>query len=120
MTGDSGGPIHQWLDDHWEQVGIVSYGASCADENSPGIYTRLSVYRSWILETIFDTASSTTTTLTTTTTTTVTTTTTTTTTTVTTTTTTMTTTTSSSMANICKSKIFYISIFLCIASFLSN
>ncbi len=106
MTGDSGGPIHQWLNDHWEQVGIVSFGASCADENSPGVYTRLSVYRSWILETITDTALTTTIT--------------TTRATITTATTTTTTTTSSSMANICKSKIFYISIFLCIASFLAN
>ena len=52
FKGDSGGPIHQWLDDHWEQVGIVSYGKGCARENNPGIYTRLSVYRNWILETI--------------------------------------------------------------------
>jgi len=48
--GDSGGPIHRWLDDHWEQVGIVSYGVGCARENYPGIYTRLSVYHDWILE----------------------------------------------------------------------
>ncbi|UJR24855.1 hypothetical protein I4U23_006224 [Adineta vaga] len=50
--GDSGGPIHQWLDDHWEQVGIVSFGKGCASAENPGIYTRLSFYHDWILETI--------------------------------------------------------------------
>lgn len=51
-TGDSGGPIHEWLGDHWEQVGIVSFGEGCARENDPGIYTRLSKYYSWIQTTI--------------------------------------------------------------------
>jgi len=48
FTGDSGGPIHQWLDDHWEQVGIVSFGSGCALANRPGMYTRLSFYYDWI------------------------------------------------------------------------
>jgi secreted trypsin-like serine protease len=52
LTGDSGGPIHQWLDDHWEQVGIVSYGTGCALANHPGVYTRLSFYYDWIQETM--------------------------------------------------------------------
>ena len=30
------------------QVGIVSYGDGCAEEGSPGIYTRLAHYTSWI------------------------------------------------------------------------
>lgn len=47
-VGDSGGPIHQWLDDHWEQVGIVSYGTGCALASHPGVYTRLSFYTEWI------------------------------------------------------------------------
>ena len=50
--GDSGGPIHQWLDDHWEQVGIVSFGTGCAEEQNPGIYTRLSFYHDWIMANI--------------------------------------------------------------------
>ncbi len=48
FIGDSGGPIHQWLDTHWEQVGIVSFGNGCALANHPGIYTRLSFYHDWI------------------------------------------------------------------------
>ncbi len=48
FTGDSGGPIHQWLGDHWEQVGIVSFGNGCALANHPGMYTRLSFYYDWI------------------------------------------------------------------------
>ena len=48
IIGDSGGPIHQWLNDHWEQVGIISFGDDCAKPMSPGIYTRLSFYRNWI------------------------------------------------------------------------
>ena len=50
--GDSGGPIHQWLDDHWEQVGIVSFGRGCALALHPGVYTRLSFYHDWIYKTI--------------------------------------------------------------------
>ena len=46
--GDSGGPIHQWLGDHWEQVGIVSFGKGCAEAEHPGVYTRLSFYHDWI------------------------------------------------------------------------
>ncbi|UJR25836.1 hypothetical protein I4U23_007186 [Adineta vaga] len=46
--GDSGGPIFQWTEQYWEQVGIVSHGTGCAEENYPGIYTRLSYYYDWI------------------------------------------------------------------------
>lgn len=49
FEGDSGGPIHQWLKDHWEQVGLVSYGNGCASPEYPGVYTRLSTYYTWIL-----------------------------------------------------------------------
>lgn len=48
MIGDSGGPIHQWVGDHWIQVGIVSFGKRCAEAENPGIYTRLSFYYDWI------------------------------------------------------------------------
>lgn len=48
IVGDSGGPIFQWAGQYWEQVGIVSHGAGCADAGYPGIYTRLSYYYDWI------------------------------------------------------------------------
>jgi secreted trypsin-like serine protease len=48
LIGDSGGPIHQWLNGHWEQVGLVSFGRKCAEAENPGVYTRLSFYYDWI------------------------------------------------------------------------
>jgi len=48
LIGDSGGPIHQWVGNHWIQVGIVSFGTKCAEADYPGIYTRLSSYYDWL------------------------------------------------------------------------
>jgi secreted trypsin-like serine protease len=33
-------------------AGVVSWGRGCAVEGEPGIYTDISVYRKWLLETI--------------------------------------------------------------------
>jgi hypothetical protein len=45
-NGDSGGPL---LDkETGEQVGIVSFGKGCGDPDFPGVYTRVSTYKSWI------------------------------------------------------------------------
>ncbi|XP_044258345.1 serine protease snake-like [Tribolium madens] len=52
--GDSGGPLHflkkgsGFLTDHFVIVGITSFGKACGMENSAGVYTRVSTYRSWI------------------------------------------------------------------------
>lgn len=47
--GDSGGPIvRQRADGTWRAAGIVSFGASCALEKYPGVYTRISAFRQWI------------------------------------------------------------------------
>jgi secreted trypsin-like serine protease len=46
---DSGGPLYD-ADNH-VQVGIVSWGASCAG-NNPGVYSRISDQWIWIRETI--------------------------------------------------------------------
>jgi hypothetical protein len=44
--GDSGGPL---LDKATgKQVGIVSFGKGCGDPDFPGVYTRISTYKSWI------------------------------------------------------------------------
>ncbi|XP_050545990.1 serine protease snake-like [Daktulosphaira vitifoliae] len=49
--GDSGGPLqikHPKLTNMYIQVGITSFGKYCGDKNSPGVYTRVSKYISWI------------------------------------------------------------------------
>jgi secreted trypsin-like serine protease len=57
-TGDSGGPLMLNADREMQdgvergrkttQIGIVSWGKGCAQEGSPGVYTRVSAYRDWI------------------------------------------------------------------------
>lgn len=44
--GDSGGPLVQ----HDKLIGIVSWGFGCARPSYPGVYTRMTVLRSWITE----------------------------------------------------------------------
>lgn len=53
--GDSGGPLlltptEDPNDDRL--VGIVSWGRGCADENYPGVYTRISYFYDWIIGTM--------------------------------------------------------------------
>lgn len=44
--GDSGGPIIE--KSSGKQVGVVSWGAGCADPNKPGVYARVSDQLPWI------------------------------------------------------------------------
>ncbi|KFO20447.1 Transmembrane protease serine 11B [Fukomys damarensis] len=47
--GDSGGPlVYPNSRNIWYLVGIVSWGDECGKINKPGIYTRVTTYRSWI------------------------------------------------------------------------
>ncbi|XP_005373861.1 PREDICTED: serine protease 55 [Chinchilla lanigera] len=49
--GDSGGPLVCTTDDSgskWYQVGIISWGKSCGQKDTPGIYTLLAKYVRWI------------------------------------------------------------------------
>ncbi|XP_064085050.1 uncharacterized protein LOC135200367 isoform X2 [Macrobrachium nipponense] len=48
--GDSGGPLVVLEGDRYKQVGIVSWGIGCAQQEYPGIYTRVSSYSKWILK----------------------------------------------------------------------
>merc|ERR1712224_198926 len=52
--GDSGGPllIEGSSPSTDELVGIVSWGISCADQDYPGVYTRISYYYDWIVNTM--------------------------------------------------------------------
>ncbi|KAF2889921.1 hypothetical protein ILUMI_16252 [Ignelater luminosus] len=44
---DSGGPIF----DHGLLIGIVSWGVECAVKTQPGVYTRINLYKDWIMKT---------------------------------------------------------------------
>ncbi len=51
--GDSGGPLVVFAGPlGWLQVGIVSFGAGCAQPESYGVYTRVSQYTDWIVDQI--------------------------------------------------------------------
>lgn len=47
--GDSGGPLFaEPHEDHFVLAGIVSWGEGCAEQRHPGIYTRVSKFKSWV------------------------------------------------------------------------
>lgn len=50
LQGDSGGPLVCTTEasKKWYQVGIISWGRSCGQKNTPGIYTVLANYQLWI------------------------------------------------------------------------
>ena len=60
-TGDSGGPIFQWIGDRWEQVGLVSFSEEgCATAGYPDVFTRMTFFHDWIQAHIRDTNQTTT------------------------------------------------------------
>jgi secreted trypsin-like serine protease len=50
-SGDSGGPVFATLDGQLTLVGLVSWGSTTCSE-VPGVYTKISQLRDWILENI--------------------------------------------------------------------
>ena len=54
-AGDSGGPLLIYIDNQWQQVGIVSYGEGCALPNYYGVYSRVAFYQEFISDKICDT-----------------------------------------------------------------
>nr|XP_057921916.1 serine protease 27-like [Doryrhamphus excisus] len=52
--GDSGGPLMIKKNESWIQLGITSFGISCALPEKPGVYTRLSSFKQWIVDNIND------------------------------------------------------------------
>jgi secreted trypsin-like serine protease len=52
FLGDFGGPAFQWMNDHWEQIGIASFTSDGCKTNSIVGYTRLAYYHDWIIENI--------------------------------------------------------------------
>ncbi|XP_054163350.1 transmembrane protease serine 9-like [Oppia nitens] len=50
--GDSGGPLSAIVNEKEYQFGIVSFGQGCNENNYPGVYTNVALYRDWIIKTI--------------------------------------------------------------------
>jgi secreted trypsin-like serine protease len=50
--GDSGGPLvaRDESTSNLVQIGVVSWGAGCANAGSPGVYTRVSAFEGWLRE----------------------------------------------------------------------
>jgi secreted trypsin-like serine protease len=54
-TGDSGSPLMLVVDGQWVDVGLVSYGAGCEEQNGYyGVYTRTSAYVDFIKQYVPD------------------------------------------------------------------
>ncbi|KAF8776919.1 Tryptase-2 like protein [Argiope bruennichi] len=48
--GDGGGPLVCRKKSRWYQLGVISFGIGCGRRNTPGVYTRVQAFSSWIHE----------------------------------------------------------------------
>ncbi|XP_035212886.1 serine proteinase stubble-like isoform X2 [Stegodyphus dumicola] len=49
--GDSGGPLQIQSDEgYWFLAGIISWGIGCAEPNMPGVCTRISKFKDWVVQ----------------------------------------------------------------------
>ncbi|CAL1298488.1 unnamed protein product [Larinioides sclopetarius] len=49
--GDGGGPLVCRKKSRWYQLGVISFGIGCGRRNTPGVYTRVQAFSTWIHET---------------------------------------------------------------------
>jgi hypothetical protein len=56
VSGDSGGPLIKKGVNSYEDtlIGLVSWGRGCAEDGVPGVYSRISYFYDWIVETVCD------------------------------------------------------------------
>jgi secreted trypsin-like serine protease len=55
FQGDGGGPlVCPYADDptSYQQAGIVAWGIGCGENNTPGVYANVALFRDWIDEQI--------------------------------------------------------------------
>jgi len=48
LQGDSGGPLVCFVNDHWVQAGVTSFGRGCGLPHKPGVYAKVSKFIPWI------------------------------------------------------------------------